>query len=440
MQNLGHFKLFLIIFGKNLRFLAKIFQIAIAICVKIVIIYGVKERGKMENKIFNLDYATTSPMLPEVYKYYLESFSRCQADNSSLYSSGRNAAEELKLARERIAKAIGAKADEIIFTSGATESNNLAIKGIARANKSKGNHIITCAAEHSSILESCKELEQEGFNVTYVPVDEFGVVDYASIIKSINPKTILISIMVANGEVGSLQPIRAIAELAKQNEVYFHTDAANVIGMLPIDVDGLGVDALTISSHKFGGPKGVGALYVKSGTQISSIISGAKQGNELRPGSLNVPALAAMGKAIELATADIEERTKKIRISRKYFQKKISEAVHNISLNGHPTQRIANICSICFEGANAEAVVMLLDTYGVQASVSSPSEFETNKPSHVLLAMGKQADDARTAVRFSFGPDISKEEIDEAVELIRKAVKKIRSISAIRIYKNKVEL
>lgn len=394
----------------------------------------------MEEKTYYLDNAATTPLSAEVYKKMLECYAKFQGNSQSIYTVGREAAEELEIARERIANAIGAEPSEIYFTSGGTEANNWAIKGIARANKSQGNHIITSAIEHPSVLESCKELEKEGFKVTYVPVDENGVVDYASIIKSIGPDTILISIMTANNEVGSLQPIRAIAELAKQNEVYFHTDAVQAIGSININVKELGVDMLSISAHKINGPKGVGALYIKNGTKIEKMISGGRQENNLRAGTVNVPVCAGFGVAIQEITTDLEEKVKDIRVVRKYFQKKISEAIHNISLNGHPTQRLANNCSITFEGAESEAVVMMLDKEGIYVSNGTTEVAGSNDPSHVLVAMGKDAETVRSTVRFTFGPDITKEDVDILVEQIRKAVKKVRSISAIRIYKNKVEL
>ena len=394
----------------------------------------------MAQKSYYLDYASTMPITAGVYKKMLETVATVQGNSASIHEYGRKAEKELQEARVKVAEAIGANPEEIYFTSGGTESNNWAIKGIARANKSKGKHIITSAIEHSSVLESCRELEEEGFKVTYVPVDEFGVVDYASIIKSIGPDTILISIMMANNEVGSLQPIRAIAELAKQNEVYFHTDAIGAVGSLAINVKELGVDALSISSHKLSGPKGVGALYIKNGTEIAKYMSGGRQEMGLRAGTVNVPAIAGFGEAIKSATTDLENQVREVRVVRKYFQKKISEAIHNIALNGHPTQRLANNCSIMFEGAESEAVVMMLDHEGIYASSGSECIYGTNASSHVLRAMGKELEWSRSTVRFSFGPDITKEEIDEVVETIRKVVKKIRSMSAVRIYKNKVEL
>lgn len=392
------------------------------------------------DKIYYLDNASTTPLSAGVYKKMLECYAKCQGNSQSIYELGRDASAVLEDARAKVAKAIGADPSEIYFTSGGTEANNWAIKGIARANKSRGNHIITSCIEHSSVLESCRELEREGFKVTYVPVDEFGVVDYASIIKSIGPDTILISIMTANNEVGSLQPIRAIAELAKQNDVYFHTDAIQAVGAINLNVKELGVDLMSISAHKINGPKGIGALYIKDNTKIDKIMSGSREENNLRAGTVNVPACAGFGEAIEAITTDLDEKVKQIRVVRKYFQKKISEAIHNISLNGHPTQRLAGNCSITFEGAESEAVVMNLDKLGIYVSNGSTYENSTNEPSHVLTAMGKEAEAMRSTIRFTFGADITKEDVDYVVEEIRKVVKKVRSISAVRIYKNKVEL
>ena len=356
----------------------------------------------------------------------------------SIYFYGQNSKLELIEARKKVAKAIAVNPEEIYFTSGFEESNNWAIKGLAKANMVKGKHIIVSAVEHSSILEACHELEDEGYKVSYIPVDEFGVVDYAEIIKSIGPDTCLISIAMANRDVGSLQPIRAISELAKQNGVYFHTDASQAIGAINISAKDLGVDCVTIASQTIGGPKGVGALYLKEGIKIAKLISGDSK--NLRGGSLNIPLIAGFGVAIEYATTDLEEKVRNVRVVRKYFLKKLSEAVHNIALNGHPVQRLANNANVMFEGAESEAVVTLLGREGICASSCTGIEEGTNRPSGTLLAMGTKPDWARSSVRFTFGADITKEDVDEIVETIRKVVKKVRSISAIRIYKNKVEL
>lgn len=392
----------------------------------------------MEEKIYYLDNANTTFLSADVYKKILECYTRCQADEHSIYFLGENSKNEIADAKEKIAKAIGVNPEEIIFTSGLEESNNWAIKGLAHANMTKGKHIITSVIEDSSILDACHELEDEGFKVTYVPVDEFGVVDYAEIIKSIGPDTCLISIGMANKEVGTLEPIRAIAELANQNGVWFHTDASQAIGAMNINAKDLGVDCMSISSQVIGGPKGVGAIYLKEDTKITKLIAGDSK--NLRAGNLNVPLIAGFGLAVQNATTELDEKVKNVRIVRKYFQKKLSEAVHNIALNGHPIQRLANNANIMFEGAESEAVVAFLDKEGICAATCTGIEDGTNSASRVLTAMGKKPEWARSSVRFTFGSDITKEDVDEIVEIIRKVVKKVRSISAVRIYKNKVEL
>ena len=392
-----------------------------------------------QRKVY-LDYAATTPISSEVYREMLDAYTKYYGNNSSLYTPGREANSALEEARAKIAKAINAEPDEIYFTSGGSESDNWAIKGIARANRDKGNHIITSAIEHPAILEACKSLEKEGFRVTYVPVDEKGVVNYAEIIKSICPDTILISIMTANNEVGTLQPIRAISELAKGNDIVFHTDAVQAVGNIPIDVKEIGVDSLSLSAHKFYGPKGVGALYVRKGVRIEKLIDGGNQEYGKRAGTVNVPECVGMGKAIEIACSNIEEDTKNLKTIRRYFLKTISEKIHNIALNGHTTQRIANNISISFEGIEGEALVLLLDKEGVYVSTSSACASESLKPSHVLKAMGLSDEEARSTIRFTIGKSTTKDDVDYVVETVRKCVKKLRSISAIRIYKNKVEL
>ena len=392
-----------------------------------------------QRKVY-LDYAATTPISSEVYREMLDAYTKYYGNNSSLYTPGREANSALEEARAKIAKAINAEPDEIYFTSGGSESDNWAIKGIARANRDKGNHIITSVIEHPAILEACKSLEKEGFRVTYVPVDEKGVVNYAEIIKSICPDTILISIMTANNEVGTLQPIRAISELAKGNDIVFHTDAVQAVGNIAIDVKEIGVDSLSLSAHKFYGPKGVGALYVRKGVKIEKLIDGGNQEFGKRAGTVNVPECVGMGKAIEIACSNIEEDTKYLKTIRRYFLKTISEKIHNIALNGHTTQRIANNISISFEGIEGEALVLLLDKEGVYVSTSSACASESLKPSHVLKAMGLSDEEARSTIRFTIGKSTTKDDVDYVVETVRKCVKKLRSISAIRIYKNKVEL
>ncbi|MBQ3158806.1 MAG: cysteine desulfurase [Clostridia bacterium] len=393
-----------------------------------------------KQRVVYFDNAATTPMSNEVYREMIDAYGSVYGNPSSLYKAGRDADELLAKAREKVAKAIGAKPSEIFFTSGGSESNNWAIKCIAKANRDKGNHIITSAIEHPSVLESCRALEREGFKVTYIPVDEMGVIKYSEIVKAIGPDTILISIMTANNEVGTIQPIRAIAELAKANEVAFHTDAIGAIGAIDINVKEIGIDALSISGHKIYGPKGVGALYVKEGVKIQKLIDGGHQENDYRAGTENVPAIVGLGKAIEEVTENIEENNKHLRSIRKYFLKQVSSLIHNISLNGHPTQRLQGNASISFEAAEGEAVLVMLDREGICVSTGSACATGAKEPSHVLMAMGKEVEDAISTIRFTFSKYTTKEDIDYMAERLRKIVKKVRSISAIRIYKNKVEL
>ncbi|MBR2909517.1 MAG: cysteine desulfurase [Clostridia bacterium] len=393
-----------------------------------------------KQRVVYFDNASTTPMSNEVYREMIDAYGSVYGNPSSIYKAGRDAGELLAKARERVAKAIGAKPSEIFFTSGGSESNNWAIKGIAKANRDKGNHIITSAIEHPSVLESCRALEREGFKVTYIPVDEMGVIKYSEIVKAIGPDTVLISIMTANNEVGTIQPIRAIAELAKANEVAFHTDAVGAIGAIDINVKEIGIDSLSISGHKIYGPKGVGVLYVREGLKIQKLIDGGHQENDMRAGTENVPAIVGLGKAIEEVTENIEENNKHLRSIRKYFLKQVSTLIHNISLNGHPTQRLQGNASISFEAAEGEAVTVMLDREGICVSTGSACATGLNAPSHVLMAMGKEVEDAISTIRFTFSKYTTKEDIDYMAERLRKIVKKVRSISAIRIYKNKVEL
>lgn len=389
-----------------------------------------------KQRVIYLDNASTTAISNEAYREMIEAYGTVYGNPSSAYKVGREAKELLEKARTKVAKAIGAEANEIYFTSGGSEANTWAITGIAKANRDKGNHIITSVIEHPSVLETCRNLEKEGFRVTYIPVDEFGIIKYSEIVKSIGPDTILISIMTANSEVGSVQPIKAISELAKANEVIFHTDACVAIGAIDFKVKDIGIDALSMSAHKFGGPKGVGCLYVKKGVQIQKLINGETQERNLRSGTENVPAIAAMGKAIEEATSNIEENNKYLRSMRRYFLKQASASIHNIALNGHTIQRLPNNISLTFEGAESESVVLMLDREGIYASKGI---FETG-PSYVLQAMGKDLETAKSTVRFTFNKTLTKEDVDYLVEKVRRCVKKVRSISAIRIYKNKVEL
>lgn len=392
---------------------------------------------KPEIKEVYLDYAATTPMSSEVYREMLDVYQKTYGNSSSLHYAGRSAQAILEQSRMRIAKAIGAKNSEVYFTSGGTESNNWAIKGIAKANKSKGNHIITSSIEHPSILESCKKLEKEGFRVTYIPVNSEGVIDYAEIIKAISPETILISVMLANNEVGSIQPIRAIAELAHSQHILVHTDAVQALGALPVNVNDLGVDLMSISAHKVYGPKGIGALYIKNGVKIEKFIDGGEQEKDMRAGTCNIPAIAGMGKAVEIACKDQVQNAQTLKNIRRYFWKKVNDRIYNISINGSLTNRLPGNLNISFEGVDGESLLMMLDFKNIAVSTGSACSSGSVSPSHVLLAMGKTPEEARSSIRFSFGKHITPPEVDYVVEELYKAVKKLRSISAVRIYKDK---
>ena len=386
------------------------------------------------------DYAATTPLSADVYREMIDCLNKNYGNSASLYKEGREADAALEEARAKIANAIGASPSEIYFTSGGSEANNWAIKGIARANRSKGNHIITSAIEHHSVIESCKALEKEGFEVTYIPVDSKGVIDYTELVKAIRPETVLISIMSANNEVGTIEPIRAISELAKMNDIAFHTDAVQAIGAIPFDVHEMNITAMSLTAHKIYGPKGIGALYLKKGTKIDRMIDGGSQEKGLRAGTSNVCGAVGFGVAITNAVRDLEENNKKLKHIRKYFLKEVSDSIHNVSLNGHPTQRLLGNVNLSFEGVEGEAVLMMLDNLGVSVSTGSACASGSLEPSHVLVAMGLEPEIAQSSIRFSFGKDTTNEEIDFVVNALHKAVKKVRSVSAVRIYKNKVEL
>ena len=392
---------------------------------------------KQEIKEVYLDYSATTPMSSEVYREMLDVYQRTYGNSSSLHYAGRSASGVLEQARLRIANVIGAKPGEIYFTSGGTESDNWAIKGVARANKDKGNHIITSCIEHPAVLESCKALEKEGFKITYIPVNADGVVDYAEIIKAISPETILISIMLANNEVGSIQPIRAISELAHTQNVLVHTDAVQALGSIPVNVEDLGVDLMSLSGHKVYGPKGVGVLYIKNGTKIARFMDGGEQEKDMRAGTCDVPAIAGMGKAVEIACKEQEKNAQTLKNISRYFWKKANERIYNIWLNGSLANRLPGNLNIGFEGVEGEALLMMLDQKGIAVSTGSACASGSLSPSHVLIAMGKTADEAHSSIRFSFGKHITPAEIDYAIEELYKAVKKLRSISAVRIYKDK---
>ncbi len=385
----------------------------------------------MIRKVY-LDNASTTFVSSEVLAEILPCYNSIYGNSNSVHSFGREASAIVDRARDRIANAINAnKSNEIYFTSGGTEADNWAIKGIAHAYSNKGKHIITSSIEHHAVLDSCKQLEEEGYEVTYLPVDRNGLVNLVELLHSIRKDTTLISIIAVNNEVGTIQNIKAIAKIAHDYGIIFHTDAVQAIGNIKIDVQDMEIDALTMSAHKIYGPKGVGCLYLKNGIRIEPMIVGGSQEREKRGGTVNVPAVAGFGKAVEVAIRDMTINQQKLRSIRDYFIRNLNEKVEYITINGHPQQKISNILNVTFDMVDNESLLMLLDMEGVAVSIASACTSGSNEQSHVLKAMGLDGNAVQSSIRISFGKNISRSDIDYAVEAIEKSVAKLRSISAL---------
>ena len=385
----------------------------------------------MAKKVY-LDNASTTYVSSEVLADMLPCFNAIYGNSNFLHSYGRDASAITDRARDRIAKAINAnKSNEIYFTSGGTEADNWAIKGIAHAYSNKGKHIITSAIEHHGVLDACKELESEGYEVTYLPVDKTGLVNMAELLHSIRKDTTLISIMAVNNEVGTIQNIKAIAKIAHDYGVIFHTDAVQALGAIKIDVQDMEIDAMTLSGHKIYGPKGVGCLYLKNGIRIENLIVGGNQERGKRGGTLNVPGIAGFGKAVEIAVRDMTINQQKLRSERDYFIRSVQEKLDFTHINGHPQQKVNGILNMSFEMVDNESLLMLLDMEGVAVSIGSACTSGSAEPSHVLKAMGLDDDIIKSSIRISFGKNTSRNDIDYAVEVLTKSVGQLRSISAV---------
>jgi len=348
---------------------------------------------------------------------------------SSIHSFGQEGKAAIEEAREKIANLIGAKQEEIIFTSGGTESNNSALKGVAYANQHKGNHIITTPLEHHAIIEPCNFLEKSGFKVTYLPVDKDGLLNPEEVKKAITTKTILISVIHANNEIGTIEPIAEIGRIARERDIYFHTDAVQTFGHLPINVDELNVNLLSISAHKLCGPKGMGALYVKKGTRMVSFMHGGEQERRRRASTENVPAIVGFGKAVEIAEEKMEEEAKELTILRDKLIKGIFEKIDHVCLNGHPTKRLPNNINVSIEFVEGESMLLNLDMEGIAASTGSACSSSSLEPSHVLLSLGLSPELAHGSLRFTLGRYTKEEEIDYVLEILPKIVDKLRSMS-----------
>ncbi len=379
-----------------------------------------------------LDNAATTCVSNEVLTEMLPAFSEVFGNPSSLHSFGREALSLVDKARDRVADGINADRGEIYFTSGGTEANNWALKGLAMANKAKGNHIITSKIEHHSVLETCKKLEKLGFEITYLPVDETGLVDIAELLHCINQKTILISVMAANNEIGTIQNLKTIAKIAHEKDVLFHTDAVQALGSFKIDVKDLDVDALSISGHKIHAPKGVGALYVRKGVKINNLIMGGGQEKGKRGGTLNLTSIVGFGKAVETTVRDYTINNKKLKTLRDYFVSRVKDEIPHIKINGHQHQRLPGLASVSFNFIEGESLMLLLDMAGIAVSTGSACSSGSLETSHVLTAIGLPPEIAQGTIRFSFGTNNTKEEIDYVVDVLKKNVEKLRQMSPLK--------
>ena len=372
-----------------------------------------------------LDHAATTAVSPAVMEAMLPCFTGVYGNASSVHTPGREARRVLENARRQVAKALNAEApQEIYFTAGGSESDNWAIKGTVLAHRS--GHIITTAIEHHAVLHTCQWLEKQGFQVTYLPVDEFGRVTAAQVEKALRPDTVLVSVMAANNEVGTIQPIGEIGALCREKGVIFHTDAVQAVGAIPIDVQTMNIDLLSLSGHKLHGPKGAGALYVRRGVKLGSFLHGGAQERGFRAGTENVPAIVGLGKAVEVAQANLAENVARMTALRRRLIDGLMACVPGTRLNGHPTERLPGNANLSFDKVEGEALLLRLDLMGVAASSGSACTSGTLDPSHVLLALGLTQTQANGALRLTIGTDTTEEEIDQVLEILPPIVEDLR--------------
>jgi cysteine desulfurase len=388
-----------------------------------------KEENGFMKRIY-MDHAATTSTDIEVVKAMEAYFSLKYGNPNSIHSFGQEAREAVEEAREKVAHLIGANNSEIVFTAGGTEADNYAIKGIAWANQKKGNHIITSKIEHHAVLHSCQFLEKQGFKVTYLPVDKYGLIDPEDVKRAITNKTILVTIMHANNEIGTIEPIKETSKIVKKAGIYFHTDSVQTTGHIPIDVNDLGVDMLSMSGHKVYGPNGVGALYLRKGTKIVTLIDGGAQEKNRRAGTENVTGIVGLGKATELAEKRLvkgaEDRVVKLRDK---LIKGIMNKIGNVRLNGHPINRLPGNANFCFEFIEGESMLLSLDMEGVAASSGSACTSGSLKASHVLLAIGLPPEIAHGSLRLTLGKDNTEEEVDYMIGILPGIIEKLRALS-----------
>ena len=376
-----------------------------------------------------LDHAATTPTDPEVVKAMLPYFADSFGNPSSVYSYGPEAKGAVEQARTSVAALIGARSEEIVFTSGGTEGDNFALKGVAYANEDKGKHIITTAIEHHAVLEVCKFLEKRGFRITYLPVDKYGLVDPDDVKKAITAKTVLISVIHASNEVGTIEPIEEIGRIAEQAGICFHSDAVQTVGHIPVDVNAVGANLLSISAHKLYGPKGVGALYVRKGTRLVPLMQGGEQERRRRAGTENVPGIVGLGKAAEIAGQQMTGEAKRLRHLRGRLIKGLLETMEHIRLNGHPERRLPNNVNVSVDFVEGESVLLNLDLEGICASTGSACSSSSLKPSHALLALGLSPELAHGSLRFSLGRENTEEDVERVLEVLPGIVARLRAMS-----------
>jgi len=376
-----------------------------------------------------MDYAATTPMLPEVVEAMQTYYSYKFGNPSSIHSMGQEARDAVEHARSQVAALIACRPEDVVFTGGGTEADNHAVKGVCLAGRGKGNHVITTAIEHHAVLNTCNYMKELGFDATVVPVDKHGMVDPDDIRKAITSKTLLVSVMHANNEVGAIQPIEAIGSITRGAGVYFHVDAVQTAGHLPIDVDSMGIDLLSASAHKLYGPKGVGMLFVRGGTNIVPLLHGGEQENGRGAGTENVAGIVGFGKAAEIARAEMGKEAARLLKYRDRLIDSVLGRVADAYLNGHRTSRLPNNTNFSFDFIEGESILMYLDAEGICASTGSACSSASSEPSHVLLALGIPVERARGSVRFTLGRWTSEEHVDKVVEALPRIVEKLRAMS-----------
>jgi cysteine desulfurase len=378
-----------------------------------------------------LDHNATTPVHPEVVEAMLPYLKEKFGNASSIHSFGREAKVALEDAREKVAKLLNCAPSEIYFTSGGTESDNLAVKGVAFANRNKGRHIITSSVEHHAVLESCKYLQKEGFETTFLLVDKYGFVDPDELGKNIRNDTVLVTIMHANNEIGTIQPIEELARITKEKGIYFHTDAVQSAGKLSLNTEKMPIDLASISGHKIYGPKGVGAIYIRKGVRITPLAHGGHHERSRRAGTENIPGIVGLGKAAEIALRDMEKLNQHLKSLTETFLKKLNEKIMDISLNGHPEMRVPSTLNISFKGVEGESIILSLDMKGVAVASGSACTSGSLEPSHVLSALGIDPAIAQSSIRFSFGRENTMEDVDYVCEVLPEIIERLRSMSPI---------